>query len=146
MHDLTGLVEHLHLLLRVAIVLEHVNLRNHVVCQLISELVDGWLLAFHQFLVLLLQFSHSSGTSTRSALVACHMDALDVTQLLNRLENHHHHDGSTVGVGNDATRTVEGIGSVALRHHQWHIIIHTEGTGVVNHYSTKLGDVLSKLL
>ncbi len=74
------------------------------------------------------------------------MNTLDVAQFLNRLKHHHHHDGRAVRVSDDATRAIQRISSIALRHHQWHIVVHTEGAGVVNHHGAKLGDVLSKLL
>ena len=48
--------------------------------------------------------------------------------LLQWLEHHDHHDGGTVRVGDDATRTVQSILCVTLRHHEGHILIHTEGT------------------
>ena len=65
MHNLTCLVKHLHLLLGVAIWLEHVNLRDNVISQLVGELLYGLNLTilYHLF-VLLLQFGHGSGTGT----------------------------------------------------------------------------------
>ena len=65
MHDLAGLVVHLHLFLGIAVGLEHVNLRNDVVSQLMRELLDGLhFTLFYHFLVLLLQFCHSGSTGT----------------------------------------------------------------------------------
>ena len=79
MHDLTRLVVHLHLLLRVAVGLEHVNLRNHVVSQLMGELLDRLhLTRFDHLLVLLLQFGHGGSTGTRGTLIAGHVDTFDV--------------------------------------------------------------------
>ena len=74
------------------------------------------------------------------------MNTLDVADVLQWLEYNHHHNRRAVGVGNDATRTVQGILGITLRHHQGHIVVHTESTGVVNHHSTILGDGLGKLL
>ena len=83
MHDLLCLVEHLHLLLRIAVGLEDVNLWNNVIGQLVREFLDGLHLAgLYNLLVLLLQFGHSGGTGTRGTLVRSDMDALDVAQLL----------------------------------------------------------------
>ena len=83
MHDLTGLIVHLHLLLRVAVGLEHVNLGNHVVSQLVGELLDGLhLTLFDHLLVLLLEFGHSCSTCSRGTLIAGDVDALDVRDLL----------------------------------------------------------------
>ena len=39
-HNLPGLVKHLHLFLCITVVCEDINLRNHIVSQLISELVN----------------------------------------------------------------------------------------------------------
>ena len=44
-HDLTGLVIHLHLLFRIAIFREYVYVRDYVICQLISEFLYCRLLA-----------------------------------------------------------------------------------------------------
>ena len=74
------------------------------------------------------------------------MDALDVRDFLQWLKHYDHHNGGAVGVGNDTTRTVQCILSVALRHYQGYIVVHAEGTGVVNHHSTILCDGLSKFL
>ena len=69
-----------------------------------------------------------------------------MAQLFQRLKHHDHHDRRAVGVGNDATGTVQGILGIALRHHKGHIVVHTESTGVVNHHGTILRDGLRKLL
>ena len=82
MHYLARLVKHLHLLLRVAIVLEHVNLRYHVVCQLISELVYCRLLIVGQLLILLLQLCHSCCSGARCRLIGGNVDSVDMRQLL----------------------------------------------------------------
>ena len=146
MHNLLRLVVHLHLLLGIAVGLEDVNLRNDVVGQLMRELLDGLhLTLFYHFLILLLQFSHSGSTGTRSTLVRADMDALDVRDVLQRLQYDHHHDGGAVGIGNNAARTVQCILGIALRNHQGNIFVHAESAGVVNHHSTILGDGLGKL-
>ena len=62
MHDLASLVEHLHLLLGIAVICEDVNLRDHVVSQLVGELADCDGLALHNLLILLLKFGHSLGS------------------------------------------------------------------------------------
>ena len=146
-HNLPCLVVHLHLFLRVAIGLEHVDLRNHVVGQLMGELLDGLHLArLYNLLVLLLQFGHSGGTGTRGTLIGGHVDALDVTQVLQRLENDHHHDSGAVGVGNDTARAVQGIHGITFGHHQGHVVVHAEGTRIVDHHAAILRNGLGKLL
>ena len=112
-----------------------------------GELLDSLhLTLFYHFLILLLQLCHRCGTGTRGTLIARHMDALDVGNLLQRLKHNHHHDRGTVRIGNDTTGAVQGILGIALRHYQGHIVVHTEGTGVVDHHGTILRDGLSKFL
>ena len=91
-------------------------------------------------------FSHGSRTRSARALVAGHVDALDVAETLQRLQNHDHHDGGAVGVGDDAARTVQGVLSVALGHHQGHVVVHAEGRAVVNHHTAVFCDVGGKFL
>ena len=74
------------------------------------------------------------------------MYALDVRELLQWLQTYHHHDSSTVRVSDDATRSLQSILSITLRHYQRHILVHAEGAGVVNHDSTILCDVLAEFL
>ena len=145
-HDLTGLVEHLHLLLRIPIVLEHVYLRNHIVGQLVSELIHRHRLAFYQLLILLLQLCHGRCAGTARTLVAGYVNTLDMAQILNWLKNNNHHDGRAVRVRDDAARTDQRILCIALGHDQWHIVVHTERAGVVYHHRAKLCDILSKFL
>ena len=146
MHDLARLIVHLHLLLRIAIGLEHVYLGYHVVGQLMGELLDGLHLArFHDLAVLLLQLGHSCGTGAAGTLIAADADALDVAQLLQRLQHDHHHDCRAVGVGDDATRTYQGILGITLGHHQGHVVVHAEGTRIVDHHAAIAGDVVGIL-
>ena len=129
MHNLLRLVVHLHLLLRIAIGLEHVNLGNHVISQLMRELLDGLHLAvLYHLLILLLKLSHSGSTGTRSTLIRRNMNALDVRDILQGLQHDHHHDCRAVRVGNDAAGTLQRILSITLRNNQGHIVVHTEGT------------------
>ena len=112
-----------------------------------GELLHGLhLTLFNHLLILLLQFGHGCGSGTRSTLIGSHVDALDVAQFFQRLQADHHHNGRTVRIGNDTTWAVQGILGVALRHHQGHILIHTEGAGVVNHHSSVFRNVGSKFL
>jgi hypothetical protein len=74
------------------------------------------------------------------------MDTADVADVLQSLKSHNHHDSGTVGVGNDAAGAVQSILCIALGNYQGYILIHAEGALVVYHYSTMLGDGLSKVL
>ena len=145
-HDFLRLVVHLHLLLRVAVVAEDVNLRNHVESQLIGELLDGGLLAGKYLAVLFVEFCHCRCSGTAGSLIAGYVNALDVRQVLQGLQGHDHHDGGAVGVGYDASRTVECILGVAFGHHEGHILVHAEGAGVVYHHGSVLCDGVGKLL
>ena len=137
---------HLHRLLRVDVWLEHVNLRDEVVGQLVRELLDGLHLArLYQFAILLLQLLHGGGTGTTGTLVRRHANAADVAQLLERLQHDDHHDGGAVRVGNDAAWALAGILSVALGHHEGHIVVHAESTRIVDHHAAVAGDVVSIL-
>ena len=74
------------------------------------------------------------------------MDTVDVAELLDGLQHYNHHDGGAVGVGDDATGAVEGVLGIDLGHYQWHVLVHAEGAGIVNHHRAVLGDGLGKLL
>ena len=105
---------------------------------------DG--LAVEQLAILLLQLVHRSRSGTARTLIRRHADALDVAQLLQRLQRHDHHNRRAVRVGDDATRTVQRVLGVALGHHQRHIVVHTERTRIVDHHATVLRNRLGKLL
>ena len=129
MHNLASLVEHLHLLLGVSVWLEHVNLWDNIVSQLVGKLLNGlYLTILNHLLVLLLQFGHSGCTCTRSTLIAGNMNALYVRNLLQRLQYYHHHDSCAVRVGDNAAWAVQCVFCIALRYYQGHIIVHTEST------------------
>ena len=74
------------------------------------------------------------------------MDARDVREILDGLEDDHHHDGGTVGIGDDAAGTYESVGGIALGHYERNVGVHAESAGVVDHDRTVLGDGLSELL
>ena len=63
-HNLAGLVEHLHLLFGITVVGEYVDLRNEVECQLVSEFFNGYGFACQYLAVLLVQLIHGSGAGT----------------------------------------------------------------------------------
>ena len=125
-HNLACLVEHLHLFLGVTIVGEDVNLRNHIISQLIGKLIDGNFFTVEHLTVLLLQLCHSSCTCSAGSLIGSHMNALDMTQIFQTLQGYHHHDSGTVGIGNDTSGTIQSILSITFGYHQGHILIHTE--------------------
>ena len=139
-HDFPRFVEHFHLFLCVAIVREHVNLRDKVVCQLVSKLLDRGRFACQQLAVLLVQFVHGCRACPACRLIGCDMHPPDVRELLNGFQSHYHQDGRAVRVGNDAPRAREGVLRVHFGHHQRHVCVHAECTGVVNHDGAVLGN------
>ncbi len=146
MHDLLSFIEHLHLLLRVAVVGKHVDLRNHVIGKLIGKLLHRRLLAALKLPVLCHELVHSGSAGTRSGLIGGHMHAGDGAQVVDRFQCHHHLDGSAVGIGDDAARRVESVVTVHLRHHQRHVGVHAEGTRIVDHQRPVLRDCRSIFL
>ena len=146
-HYLLGLVEHLHLLLGVAVRLEHIYLRNYIICQLVSKLFNGLYLTFlNHLLILLLQFCHRCSACPRSTLVRSNVDTLDVRNVLKRLQTNNHHYSGAVRIGDNTARTLQRILCITLGNHQWHILIHAERTRIVNHDSAIFRDILCKFL
>lgn len=50
-----------------------------------------------------------------------------------------------LGVGDDAARTVLGVGGVDFGHYQGYVGVHAEGAGVVYHHGSVFGDGLGEL-
>ena len=146
MHDLLGLVVHLHLLLGVAVVGEDVDLRDDIECQLVSELLDCRFLTGEHLAVLLVELGHRGGSGTARSLIAGDVDPFDVADVLQRLEGDDHHYGGAVRIGYDSAWADQSIFRIALRHDKRHILIHTECARIVYHDSTMLGDRLCELL
>ena len=146
MHDLACFVEHLHLLLGISVVGEDINLRDDVIRQLVREFLHLHRLVVHQLTILLLQLCHGSCTCARCALVAGDVYALDVAELLQRLQHYHHHNSGAVRIGDDTARTLQSILGIALRHYQWYIVAHAERRRVVDHHCAVLSDSLGILL
>ena len=145
MHDLARLVKHLHLLLRVGVIGEHVDMGNYVVGQLECELADRRLPAGAQLGILRDQFVHRRGACPAGRLVGRNVYAADVREILDRLQRHDHLDRRAVGVGDNAARSVLRIAGIDLGHHQGHIGIHAEGARIVDHNGSMPGDRLCKL-
>ena len=143
-HDLACLVVHLHLLLRVTVVGEHIYLGNQVVGQLIGELGDCGLLSFHQLTVLHFQLLHGGSSSPRRGLIGGYMYFLYVGDIFNRLQCYHQLCGGTIGVGDDVAWAVQCILRIHFRYHKRHILIHAESAGVINHDGSMFGDGVGK--
>ena len=146
MHDLARLVEHLHLLLRVVVIGEHVDMRNHVIGQLEGEFRHRGLLARADLGILRLQLRHGGGSGAAGRLVGRDMHAGDVRELLDSVQRHDHLDRRAVGVGDDAAGRILRILGIDLRHHEGHVVIHAEGARIVDHDRTVFGDRIGELL
>ena len=144
MHDLLCLVEHLHFFFGISVILEYVDLGDDVISQLIGKLLHGDGFAFQYFTILLFQLGHGCGTRTAGSLIAGHVDTFDMAQVFDRLQSRHHHDGRTVRVGDDAARTLQGIGCVAFGYDERHVLVHAESAGVIYHDCPVTGDVFGK--
>ena len=138
MQDLACLVEHLHFLLGVAVVGEDVDLRNHIVGELIGELVDRNGFALNDLPVLLLKFGHGLRAGAGGRLVAGHMHAAYVREPVDRLEHHDHHDGGAVGVRDYAARAHQSVLRVAFGYHEGNVVIHAERARIVDHHCAVL--------
>ena len=117
MHDFPRLVEHLHLLFRIVVLKEDVDVRDHVVGELVGELVHGRLFTGDYLLELMAQLVHRRGTGAAGCLIGGDAYAADVREVVDGLERHHHLDGGAVGVADDVARTVEGVAAVDFGHH-----------------------------
>ena len=78
MHDLAGLVEHLHLFLGIVVLCEDIDLRDEVERQLVLETLDGDGLACQYLTVLLVELLHGSGTGATGCLIGGYMHTHDV--------------------------------------------------------------------
>ena len=143
-HDFARFVIHLHLLLRISVVGEDVDLRDQVVGQLVEEFLHHRLLSLRQLHVLRPQLIHGLCTRTTGRLVGRHMHTPNVRQFLNRIQRHNHLNRRTVRVGNDTLRTFECILRVDFGHYQRNVRIHTECAGIIDHHRTVLRDRLCK--
>ena len=146
-HNLACLVKHLHFLLRIVILHHLIDLRNHIIGQLMGELFNCFhFTLIHQFAILLLQFSHCSCPGSTGTLIACDVHFFNMTQRFDRLQHHNHHDSGAIRIGNDMTRAMQSVLSIHFGNHQWHIVTHAERTRVINHHRSILGNGLCKFL
>ena len=146
MHDFLGLVVHLHLLARIAVVGKGVDMRYEVHSQLAHKLFVRHLFTSYDLFGLFTQFGHAGSAGTARSLVRGHMHTLDWRQIIDGLESYDHLYGRAVGVGDDIARGVEGVGTVDLWHDQGHVVVHSEGAAIVYHRGSIVGDFGSILL
>ena len=98
-----GLVDHLHLLLRVTVVQEDVDVREGVQVDGMRVEVAGAAGALG------LELVHALGAAAGDALVGAHDDALDAVGLVEGSQGHQHLDGGTVRVRDDVVVGTEDV-------------------------------------
>ncbi len=69
----------------------------------------------------------------------------DGGEVVGGLKRHDHLDGGAVGVADYAAWGVECVVAIDFGHYKWHIIVHAESAGVVNHQGAVLGDGVGEL-
>mmetsp|Transcript_87025 Transcript_87025/g.224050 ORF Transcript_87025/g.224050 Transcript_87025/m.224050 type:complete len:253 (-) Transcript_87025:45-803(-) len=142
--DLLRLPNDLHLLLRVAILLERINVRDHVEGQWVREHLVHHLFARHLLLDSLHELGHPFGTSSTSGLI-CRDNGLPEGELFVDRPERHRGDGCrAVGVGNQQLSLHHLC--VHLRNDERNVVLIAEGTRVVNHYCLAVGDDLRGVL
>ena len=84
-HDLLRFHDHLPLFLRGSIFHEHIDVRDHIECDLMRERIHGKVLALQEFASLLIELIHRSSTCTRCGLIGRNDHALDRSDIVERL-------------------------------------------------------------
>ena len=119
-------VVHLHLFLGISVFSEHINLGNQIECQLIGEFLHGHGFTRQYLAILFVQLIHSSGACTAGSLIRGYVYGFYMRKLFDGFQCHYHLDSSTVRIGDNAARTVFGIGGIDFGYNQRNIGIHTE--------------------
>ena len=122
-----GFLMHLHFLPGVAVVHEHVAMRQAI-------LVDGvWIHPrWIQACALSIQLVHGRLAGSCDALIRAHHAAFNSPLVVDRLEAHHQLHGGAVGVGQDQILRLHHF-SVDFRHHQFVVVRHAPSAAVVHH-------------
>ena len=141
--NLAALVFHLHLLFRVAVVEKHIHMR---------QCVEGDLVGVNRFFNfapgcngfhLTLELLNAHCATAGDGLVAGGKNTLHAKGPMQRRQRHEGDDGGAVGVGNDAA-VFFAVGSIDLRHHEWHMFLHAKGARIIHHDRPGIHRVLSK--
>mmetsp|Transcript_38760 Transcript_38760/g.87997 ORF Transcript_38760/g.87997 Transcript_38760/m.87997 type:complete len:274 (-) Transcript_38760:56-877(-) len=132
--DLFQLPGHLHLLLRVAVLLEGVDLGDDVEGQLVrEEFRRGDLPRGRELLDASLELGHALRASPARSLVGRHDDLLEAVLLVKRPQGHGADRRGAVRVGHQGSLGV--LSSVDLWHHQGHRVRVPPSRRVVDHAS-----------
>ena len=151
LEDLSRLVT-IFIPLRVEVVIEDIDLRMRLKVDLIMlrELcarqdIGLRLAAGNDILDLLLKLGHGFLAAARNSLIRRNDDALDLREIVKRLQGHHHDDRRAVRVGDDALVTGNGL-RIDFRNNERDFRIHAESAGIVDDNGTGLDGCRSELL
>lgn len=117
---------------------------DYVVGELCREFLDGGFFTTCNLFVLVREFVHCGCPGAACGLVGGYMHAPDGGEVVDGLKRHDHLDGGAVGVADYAAWGVECVVAIDFGHYKWHIIVHAESAGVVNHQGAVLGDGFGK--
>ena len=139
-HDLAGLPDHLHLLFRIPVVEEDVDVRQHVERDLLRIDVRLGRAAVEQRGGLGRELVYRLLAGARNGLVGADVDPLDSNGVVDGLQGDQHLDGRAVRVGDDAAVAVVGdLRRVDLGHDERDVVLVAELGGVVDHDATRGG-------
>ena len=125
-----GLIDHLHLLLGIAVLGEVINMRNDVLVDRIREL--GCILTPLGSAALGFHLGHGPVAGSGHALVCGNHDSLDAISLVERCERKKHLDGGAVRIGNDVVVSGQNV-RIDLRDNEFLGRIHSPAGGIVHH-------------
>ena len=135
---LAGLPHHLHFLTGIAVVLEHIDMRDGIEGDLARVDLALDFLAVEQARGLPRQFFDSLFAGTGHRLVSGHVDALDADRIVDGLQGHQHLDGGAIGVGDDIAGGVTRQRlDIDLGHDQRNVLILAKMRGIVDHYAAR---------
>ena len=121
------------------------DVRNKVAGKLVCKTLHMRFVSGCNVSILRFKFGHGSGTCSACRLIGRNINATYVRDILYGLECNNHLYGRTVRIGNNTARNIERILRIDFRHHQRHIVIHTESTRIVYHERTVLRNGLFEL-
>ena len=128
MHDFASLAVHLHLLLRVAVFGEYVDLRNQIVSKLIGKFFDRRFFTFEKLRILFYQLVHRSRSRSAGSLIRCHMHTFDMREFFDHVQRNNHLNRRTVRVCDDSFRACQRIFGIDFGYDQRDVFIHPEST------------------
>ena len=151
-HDLLGLIDHLHFFLCIKVVFENIDLRNQIERNLIMlrkscprQDIGFDLTAGHNVIYLLLKFCHCFFAAAGHCLIRRNDNALDLCNIIERLQCHDHDDGRAVRVGNDPLMCSNRF-RIDLWYDKRNFRVHAERARIIDDNRTSLHGSRSKCL